>query len=290
MWRERDTKHFFCEPKNSTNDAVNSEIVQSYRRMQNKRRLQTGLIIISSLLITIVGYQVFYKVLYKKRDAFIALGPSPYNIHKLTSEEEKYLDIPFLKKFIKTKVMGKVIQNDFVKEQYGVPLRFDAINDSSREQFKIWSEDEDVVIYGFKLRPHSSAHRQIGPTWHNFLGLFDWRISARSINMMQIMNNIMSGLGVAMDKITIPERQYGQFKNESPINDDDELDKDGNYQTRRRHICFVGEFALDDNSMVTYRGKYHVTARFDEIFLMRNEGGEHVKYLIYNETADPKRR
>lgn len=288
MWRKRDTKHFFCEPKEAVDDSVNSEILQSYRRMQSKRRLQTGLIIISSLLITILGYQVCYKVLYQKRDAFIAVGPSPYKIHKLTPEEAKYLDIPFLKKFIKTKVMEKVIRNEFVKEQYGVPLKFDAIHDSSREQFKIWSEDEDIVIYGLKLKPHSPTNRQALSTWHNFFGLFDWRICARSINLPQILDSIMRGVGIGMDRITIPEKEYGQFKHESPINDDDEFDKDGNYLTRRRHICFVGELALDDNSSITYKGKYHVTARFDEVFLMRNENGKHVKYVIYNKRDDPK--
>ncbi|SMN20504.1 similar to Saccharomyces cerevisiae YOL053W AIM39 Putative protein of unknown function [Maudiozyma saulgeensis] len=288
LWKKKqDTKHFFCKPEEDVNDNMNNEIMQSYRRMQNTKRLQTGIIIVSSLVIIIIGYQVCYKVIYLKRDAFIALYPSPYKIHRLSESEKQYLDIPYMKMIIKKRAIEKVVRNEFIREEYGVPLKLDIYDDSDdkRDQFKVWSEDEDLVIYGIKFRPQrTSGNKQLNDKWYGFLGLFQWKFSVRSVNLIQILEDFSTALGIRLDKITIPERRYGSFKNEYPIHDNDYDDfENGTSHDRRRHICFIGEFRLNDNSTVVYKGKYHVDTKFDEIYLMREEDGKKVKYLIYDE-------
>lgn len=288
LWKYSDSKHFFSKPNengnNSNNNEMNSEILKTYRRMQNRKKLQTGLIILNSLLITIIGYQVIYKVIYLKQNAFIVIGPSPYKVHKLSDGEEKHIDIPNLKKVVKSKVIEKIIRNDFIKEEYGVPLKLDMITDDSKEEFKIWVEDEIPVIYGFKLKPYNK--RNSSKNWHNFIYLFHWRFSARSINIIQIMDNFRASLGLDYERITIPEAQYDAFKNENPIHDYDDDNDDNNDMNRDRvrHFCFIGEFAIDDRSNIVYKGKkYHVESKIDEIYLMRKESNKFIKYLLYNE-------
>ncbi|CAB4252949.1 similar to Saccharomyces cerevisiae YOL053W AIM39 Putative protein of unknown function [Maudiozyma barnettii] len=286
LWKKKtDAKHFFSRPEEDLNANINKEIMESYRRMQNKKRLQTGMIIISSLIITIIGYQVCFKVMYLKRDAFIALWPSPYKIHPLTETEKQYLDIPYMKMIVKKRTIEKVVRNEFIREEYGVPLKVDMHDDNKQDQFKVWSEDEDLVIYGIKFRPNrANRSKRSNDNWHGFLGLFQWRFSVRSVNLIQILEDFSSAIGIRLDKITIPERRYGSFKNEYPIHDNDYDDfENGTSHDRRRHICFIGKFALNDNSTIIYKGKYHVETRFDEIYLMREEDGKFVKYLIYKE-------
>lgn len=279
MNKTNDTKHFFTQP----DPLRNSDIIESYRRMQRMKRFQTALIIVSSLLITLIGYQVGYKVIYLKKESFLAISPSLSRIHKLNKSELKYLDIHYMRMIIRKRVIEKIVSNDFIKEQYGIPFKMDTIRDEKDdEEFKIWSEDENLIIYGFKFKPYDKKNEE---NWHNIFGLFQWRFSIRSVNINQIIEDFLIGIGIRYDKITIPEKQYGSFKNEYPIHDDDEgFD---NYD-RRRHICFIGEITIDDKSKIIYRGKYHVDTKFDEIYLMRKENDKKVKYLLYNDENSNK--
>ncbi|KAG0655099.1 Altered inheritance of mitochondria protein 39, mitochondrial [Maudiozyma exigua] len=280
MNKNNDTKHFFTQP----DPTINNDLIESYRRMQRRKRLQTSLIIVSSLLITIIGYQICYKVVYLKRESFIAIGPSLSRIHKLNKSELKYLDIPYMRMIIRKRVIEKIISNDFIREQYGVPFKIDTIQDEKAdEEFKIWSEDENLVIYGFKFKP--CEKKKNGNNWHNCFGLFQWRFSVRSVNIHQIIEDLLTGIGIRYDKITIPEKQYGSFKNEYPIHDDDE--EFDNYD-RRRHICFIGNITLDDKSKIIYKGKYHVDTKFDEIYLLRKENDKKVKYLLHKDGKSNK--
>ena len=279
MNQDNDTKHFFTPP----DPMRNNDIIESYRGMQRMKRFQTALIIISSLLITLIGYQIGYKVIYLEKESFIAISPSISRIHKLNKNELKYLDIPYMRKIIRKRVMEKIVSNDFIKEQFGIPFKIDIIQDEKDdEEFKIWSEDENLIIYGFKFKPYDKKNSD---NWHKIFKLFQWRFSIRSVNINQIIEDFLIGIGIRYDKITIPEKQYGSFKNEYPIHDDDE--EFDNYD-RRRHICFIGEITIDDKSKIIYRGKYHVDTKFDEIYLMRKENDKNVKYLLYNDENSSK--
>lgn len=272
--KDKDATHFFTKP-NKRAEQEPQELGNIIQKMRTKRRINAFLGISGLLLSILIGYKIGYKVIYLQEESYIPLAPC-FRVHKLTDSEKKKIRIQQLESFIYERVIEELSGHDFIKEHYGVPIRIDNSNEKNRN-VKVWGEDEDPVIMGLLFAPdlkktHSGKHN-----WYRLPKLFEFRLCHKSINIRDTIETFMENIGFKYDKIISPTVSYDTFKYEYPIHGDEENDR------HSMHICFMGEFKLDDNSTVVYKGKYHVDVKFDEINLLRKEGDQLVKYVLLKE-------
>lgn len=281
-----DTTHFFSSPNKTANepiktpltdsDSTSMDIGSAIRQYQNRKRRVAIYFISATLLSLLIGYKVIYKVIYREKESYIPFWPCN-KYHKLTAKEQEKLNVNNVKSVVNTKLMGKLTRHDFIKEQYGVPLRISTKTDSEEEKFDVWCEDQDLVVFGILLEPNDSVKVDSqNKRWHMVPGLFKWKFSHQSINIKERIQDILDVIGIKYDKMITPEVIYDTFKYEVPIHA-------GNENNHAMHICFYGELNLDKDSKVTYKGKYHVDAKFEEIELLRTEDGKLVKYILYKD-------
>ncbi|CAL9731097.1 hypothetical protein MOUN0_L01024 [Monosporozyma unispora] len=279
-----DTTHFFSSPNKTLKEPITShrtnsksasmDIGSAIRQYQNRKRWFAIWFTITTFLSLLIGYKIIYKVIYMRKESYIPFCPcSKY--HKLTPKEQEKLNITNLKKFVATKLMGKLTSHNFIKEHYGVPLRISSNNEI--ENFDVWCEDEDLVVFGILFKANDGVRIDSqGKRWHPIPGLFKWKFSHQSVNIKERIQDTLDAIGIKYDKMITPEVTYGTFKYEVPIHGDDE-------HNHAMHICFYGELNLDRDSKVTFKGKYHVDVKFEEIDLLRNEEDKLVKYILYKE-------
>lgn len=313
-----DSTHFFTDPnKQETSSVINKlfspnlnkvnkisdsnigEVIKQYR--SRKRRFAIWFTL-TTLLSLLAGYKIIYKVIYLRKDSYIPLFPCN-KIHKLSPKEEQKLNINNVKDLVYIKLMSKLTCHDFIKDHYGVPLRMKSLTngntiDSSSnnnidkfQKFDIWCEDEDLVIFGILFKPNDGVKIDSNDKkWHLVPGLFKWKFSHQSVNIMERIQDILDFIGLKYHKIITPEVTYDTFKYEVPIrfdnngdvNIDDHINNNNN--NHAMHICFSGELNIDDKSLLQFQGKYHVDVKFEEVSLTRREeDGNLIKYILYKD-------
>lgn len=315
-----DSTHFFTNPNreepsskinkfsflpnaNNTDNVSEMNIGEAIKQYQDRKRRFTIWFTLTTLLSLLIGYKIIYKVVYLKRDSYIPLFPCN-KIHRLTPKEEQKLNINNVKDLVYTKLMGKLTSHDFIKDHYGIPLRImsspndrasNNYNDKENnninnkfQKFDIWCEDEDLIIFGILFKPNDNIRIDYNnKKWHLVPGLFKWKFSHQSVNIMERIQDILDFIGLKYDKMITPEVTYDTFKYEVPIhfnnNEDLNIYDSLNNDHHAMHICFNGELNIDDKSSVRFEGKYHVDVKFEEISLTRREDdGNLVKYILYN--------
>lgn len=281
-----DTTHFFSSPNKTTNKHIKTpsgdsetngvDIGLAIRQYQNRKRRVAIWFISTTLLSLLIGYKVVYKVIYRGQESYIPFWPCN-KYHKLTAKEQDKLNINNVKSVVTTKLMGKLTSHDFIKEQYGVPLRISSKTNGEVEKFEVWCEDQDLVVFGILLEPNDGVKIDSrNKRWHMVPGLFKWKFSHQSMDFKERIQDILDVIGIKYDKMIRPEVIYDTFKYEVPIHGDNE-------NNHAMHICFYGELNLDKESKVTFKGKYHVDTKFEEIELLRNEDGKLVNYILYKD-------
>lgn len=296
--------NFFSSTTKYNDNIPGTSIGEAIKQHQNRKRRFVIWFTLSTLLSLFIGYKIIYKVVYLKRDSYIPLFPCN-KFHKLTPKEEQKLNINNVKDFIYTKLMSKLTSHDFIKDHYGVPLRIPSTphnqvinndndknnnsnNNNKFQKFNIWCEDEDLVVFGILFKPNDDIRIDCNnKKWHLVPGLFKWKFSHQSVNIMERIQDVLDFIGLKYDKMITPEVTYDTFKYEVPIHFNDNGDiniyDSINNNHHAMHICFNGELSIDDKSVVRFEGKYHVDVKFEEISLTRRENdGNLVKYILYN--------
>lgn len=175
----------------------------------------------------------------------------------------------------KIRVLEQLSQHDMIKEEYGVPLHDADTNETPEVQdFSIWCEDQDPCVTGIVIEPNDE--RPTSHQWYRVPFLFKWRLTHRPLSISRTVDGVLNGIGLSSSdlfQIVAPETVYGSFKYEYPIQDDD----------HSMHIWFLGEMKLDNDSLVVYKGKYHVDVKLEQIDLLRKENGKLVRYILYKE-------
>ncbi|CCK71385.1 Aim39p KNAG_0G03270 [Huiozyma naganishii CBS 8797] len=285
-----DSCHFFSNPGNGP---PTEDLTKAIHGFRTQRRRAMVWAVSLSLFGALFGYQIGYKVMYLGGESYIPLFPC-LRIHELSEYERSRLNLDQLANLVEQRVVERLSSHEFIQEQYGVPLR---IRPSLREQkvvpdrLHVWCEDEDPVIYGISFRRGPTADERSSSNapgitlhWHRVPFLFEWRFSHKSIDIRSAAVNCLESLGIKYDRLLQPEAVYGgTFRYEHPLGDPPSpLDR----PSHSMHVCFYGEFKLDNRSLVTYKGKWHVDVKFDEICLLRNESDERVRYVLYRGGRD----
>lgn len=274
-----DGKHFFTppkgNPKNSSEEDGNVNIIgQVIAQQRSKRRRQLISAILVGVIGTILGYSVGYKVLYLREQSFIPLFPAS-TIRKLSERDRRAIDIKRVEDLSRIRVLEQLSQHEMIKEQYGVPLHDADTNETPKVQdFSIWGEDQDPCVTGLVIEPDDG--RPSTHSWYRIPFLVKWRLTHRPISISRAINNLLQGIGLSttdLFQVIAPEKVYGSFKYEYPLPGDD----------HSMHIWFLGEMKLNNESLVVYKGKFHVDVKLQEIDLLRKENDELVRYILYKD-------
>ena len=288
-----DGKHFFTTPhqQQQTKSGETEEgnrpnieedlksIGQAITHQRNKRRKQIWSAIFGGIFGVIIGYSVIYKVVYLKEQSFLPLFPSS-KIRKLSARDLKRVDVNQVQKLSKLRVLEILSGHEMIKEQYGVPLLDKDGNSPTLNEFSMWCEDQDPCVTGIVMEPDDQ--RDSSHTWYRIPFVCKWRITHRPISIRRTIDDLLNRIGLEtadLFEIISPERVYGSFKYEYPLQGD----------SHALHLWFHGEIELDDDSLIVYNGKFHVDVKLQEIDLFRREkNGQLVQYVLYKNDASDK--
>ncbi|QLL34718.1 hypothetical protein HG536_0H00930 [Torulaspora globosa] len=275
----RNAKYIFSTPIEQVEDSRDGNeesnvLAQAILHQRRKRRKQMARFVLFGLVGSVLGYSVGYKVLYLREQSFIPLFPAS-RIRKLSDRDRTRIDVDGVKKLSQTRVLQQLSQHEMIKEQYGVPLHDTETNEIPQlQEFSIWCEDQDFSVTGILIEPNdgrSSSHQ-----WYRIPFLVKWRLTHRPLSIHKFVDELMESIGRSSSdlyQIIAPERVYGSFKYEFPLRGDNQA----------KHIWFLGEMRLSNDSLVVYKGKYHVDVKLEEIDLLRKEEGKLVRYILYRE-------
>ncbi|CCE64564.1 hypothetical protein TPHA_0I00580 [Tetrapisispora phaffii CBS 4417] len=288
--KETDTKHFFTKPRlfetfrftRKNQGPVNESIANnesetigqaiSQHRKKNRQVIST---IILGIFVTIIGYSIGYKVFYRGDDIFIPLYPAP-RIRKPSQTDLKKIDVDYIKRLSKIRVIEALSRHNMVKEEYGVPLHGeDNINPPKISDFDLWCEDRDPCLTGIILRRYS-PNKSSTHSWYHIPFIFQWRVTHRPIYISRGIGEMLQDLRIGYSKFyeyVSPDNMYGSLKYEYPIQGDDHA----------LSIWFLGELRLCNDTLIVYKGKYHVDVRLQRIDLLRKEKGKLVRYILFEE-------
>lgn len=283
---ESDTKHFFTKPQlldgntsrnqqhhQQESDTDSHLIGQAIAQHRKRRRRQTWGAIFTGTFGTLFGYYIGYKVLYLDEESFIPIYPSS-RMRKPSRADLRKIDVQHVKKVSKLRVLEKLSEHNMIKEEYGVPLHdSDDINPPKVKEFSIWCEDQDPCVTGLVIR-RDQPDKPTTHTWYRIPYIFQWRTTHRPIYISRSIGNFFRNIGFDYSniyEIITPEKVYGSFKYEYPIPGDD----------HSLHIWFLGEMQLSKDTLIVYKGKYHVDVKLEQIDLLRKENGKLVRYVLY---------
>ncbi|EDO15937.1 hypothetical protein Kpol_480p24 [Vanderwaltozyma polyspora DSM 70294] len=291
-----DSKHFFTKPNgkmnsneqidqmhnngsnnpnNNKNGSTDSLIGQAILQQRRERRKQVWYALGISIFAVLIGYSIGYKVIYLNEDSFIPLYPSS-GIRKPSQNDLRKIDVPHIKLISHLRVLEVLSHHDMIKEQYGVPLHdSNGVNPPQIKEFNIWCEDQDPCVTGLIIRK-DDPNRPTTHTWHRIPYLLQWRVTHRPICISRSISNFLEDIGLSYStiyEIISPEKIYGSFKYEYPIPGDD----------HSMHIWFLGELQLNNDTLIIYKGKYHVDVKLQQVDLLRNEDGKLVRYVLFKE-------
>lgn len=275
----KDGKHFFTPPSLSdrNSDNVNDEVTSigqaiASQRRRNRRRLIA--VIFFGFMGTVLGYTIGYRALYLKEQSFIPLYPSS-RVRKLSERDKRRIDAKQVENIARVRVLERLSQHVMIKEDYGVPLLENKTHETPKvKDFEMWCEDQDPCVTGIVIEPNdgrASIHE-----WYRIPFLIRWRITHRPISLSQNLNDFLNRVGLSSTdvfQIIAPENVYGSFKYEFPIQGDN----------HSLHIWFLGEMELDEDSLIVFKGKYHVDAKLQQIDLLRKEKNKLVRYILYKD-------
>lgn len=271
-----DGKYFFSRPDDTKKGEYQGSNVlgQAILQQRRRRRRQLLSIIFVGVIGSILGYSIGYKALYLREQSFIPLFPAS-RIRKLSARDRRRIDAGKVQLLSQIRVLEQLSQHEMIKEDYGVPLRDASTNETPEVQdFSIRCEDQDPCVTGIVVEPNDG--RPSSHQWYRIPFLFKWRLTHRPLSISRTINSILEGIGLSTSdlfQVVAPEKVYGSFKYEYPIQDDD----------HSMHIWFLGEMKLDNDSLVVYKGKYHVDVKLEQIDLLRKENGKLVRYILYKE-------
>lgn len=275
----KNAKYIFSSPiepmEHSKDGKEESNVLgQAILQQRRKRRKQVLKFVVFGLVGSVLGYSVGYKVLYLREQSFIPLFPAS-RIRKLSDRDRTRIDVDGVKKLAQTRVLQELSQHEMIKEQYGVPLHDTETNEIPQiQEFSIWCEDQDFSVTGIVIEPNDG--RPSSHQWYRIPFLVKWRFTHRPLSIHKFVDEMMESIGRSSSdlyQIIAPERVYGSFKYEFPLRGDNNA----------KHIWFLGEMKLGSDSLVVYKGKYHVDVKLEEIDLLRKEEGKLVRYILYRE-------
>ncbi|CCH59110.1 hypothetical protein TBLA_0B02680 [Henningerozyma blattae CBS 6284] len=228
----------------------------------------------------ILGYFVLYKVLYLREESFLPLYPASKK-RKLSDADLRKLDLSEIEELSKIKVLGILSSHPMIKEQYGVPLYDENKNPLEVKNFHIWCEDQDPCVTGILFQPDPPSKfdenyfESRNHSWYRIPYVLKWRLTHRPVyishDLLDIFQRI-SNKSNDMFELISPEKVYGSFKYEYSLPGDD----------HSLHIKFSGEVQLGKDSLIVYKGKYHFDSQMVQVFLLRRENNELVKYMLYD--------
>ena len=158
----------------------------------------------------------------------------------------KKVDINQVQKLSKLRVLEILSGHDMIKEQYGVPLLDKDGNSPTLNEFSMWCEDQDPCVTGIVMEPDDK--RDSSHTWYRIPFVCKWRITHRPISIRGTIDDLLNRIGLEtadLFEIISPERVYGSFKYEDPLQGD----------SHALHLWFHGEIELDDDYLIVYNGK-----------------------------------
>ncbi|CCD24861.1 Aim39p NDAI_0E00450 [Naumovozyma dairenensis CBS 421] len=273
--------------------AINS-IQEAIRQQRNKRRKQMASIIFMILSSLLIGYGLGYKVLYLRQEIFWPICPTS-KYHKLSKNELKKINLLQIEKLARIRTLEQLSKHEMIKDQYGIPLKLENEDNTEGvgEPFKIWCEDQDLCLFGVKIKPdgnnnnNKQKQRDEDHKWYRLPFLFKWRFTYKSISLLITFQNILNSIGInknGLYEIIEPEKVYGSFKYEHPLGRGSSSVNDNKSDCGHpMHLWFLGEIKLDKDSLVIYKGKYHVDVKMQEITLLRKENGKLIEYILYND-------
>lgn len=277
--QNKDGKHFFTPP-NSANvkaDAFSDEVTsigQAIASQRRKKRRQLISLILFGTIGGILGYSVCYKAIYLREQSFIPLFPSS-RIRKLSNKDKRRIAIKQVEDVARLRVLEQLSQHPMIKDEYSVPLLDSNTQETPKvHNFEMWCEDQDPCVTGIVVEPNDS--RASSHEWYKVPFLFKWRITHRPISISRTVTDFLNGIGLSSTdifQIIAPENVYGSFKYEFPIQGDD----------HSMHIWFLGEMDLGNESLVVFKGKFHVDAKLQQIDLLRKENNKLIRYILYKD-------
>ncbi|AAS54276.1 AGL215Wp [Eremothecium gossypii ATCC 10895] len=257
-------------------EAVSEAIGASIRQQRARKRRGILLALVVAVFGTVFGYSIGYRVFYKHSESFLPLWPAKRS-RPLSEKDAANLRVAEVKRMAEFRVFERLSMHKMIKEQFGVPLHTQDGKKPETNVFVLWCEDQDPCITGLLFRPSGSHAPDHGHTWHDFLGLVQWRVTHRPVSIRNAAERVLNFIGLGTSdlfQMVDPSKVYGDFKYEFPLpkrNDNDHA----------MHICFLGEMPLGPDSLVVYRGKYHVGVRLDQVDLFRREDGKLIRYVLY---------
>lgn len=277
---KKDSTHIFSNPTNDNkiNDSDIKTIGEAIAQQRRRRTRMVTMTVLSALVATILGYSIGYKVWYCKSQSFIPLYPCS-RVRKLSTRDLKRIDVKMVENLSEVRVLEKLSQHEMIKDQYGVPLRDQDGRPPRTHEFSIWCEDQDPCVTGIVFEPDDK--RDSSHTWYRIPFLFKWRLTHRPISISGFINDTLNSINLSTSdlfEVISPEKVYGSFKYEYPLQGDN----------HSLHICFLGEMKLDKETMIIYKGKYHVDVKLERIDLLRTENGELIRYILYKDDNEKK--
>lgn len=269
----QDGTHFFTNPKDDKDDNNRTTAIgEAIARQRTYKRIKFAYNLFWLSIAGVLGYSIGYKVIYRKEQTFLPLLPAS-RVRKLNERDSKRFDVERIKVLSRIRVLEQLSRHEMIKEQYGVPLLDVNTHETPNvNEFNMWYEDSDPCVTGLVIEPDDTR-----PTRHNWYRLpyiCKWRLTHRPINVHKTINDIWNRLGLTLSdvfEIITPEKVYGSFKYEYPLADDDHYTK----------IWFLGEMKLGNDSLVIYKGNFHIDVKLEQIHLLRRENGELVRYILY---------
>ncbi|KAL3229983.1 Altered inheritance of mitochondria protein 39, mitochondrial [Nakaseomyces bracarensis] len=276
---KKDSTHIFSEPgKGEIHESEIKTIGEAIAQQRRKRTRLITITVLGTLVATILGYSIGYRVWYCNSQSFIPLYPCS-RVRKLSTRDLKRIDVKMVENLSEVRVLEKLSQHEMIKDQYGVPLRDQNGKPPHTHDFSIWCEDQDPCVTGIVFEPddkRDSTHH-----WYRIPYLFKWRFTHRPISISGFINDTLNWINLSTSdlyEVISPEKVYGSFKYEYPLQGDN----------HSLHICFLGEMKLDKETMIIYKGKYHVDVKLERIDLLRTENGELIRYILYKDDNEKR--
>ncbi|AQZ10388.1 AIM39 (YOL053W) [Zygosaccharomyces parabailii] len=263
--------HFFTDPQDGKQDKGNSveAIGEEIARQRRQKRTQFAFRLFVVSIASVLGYSIGYKVIYKGEQTFLPLLPAS-RIRKLSAEDSRRIKVEEVKLLSRVRVLEKLSQHEMIKEQYGVPLL--NVEAPNVDEFTMWCEDMDPCVIGLVIEPDDG--RRSTHVWYRIPHILKWRLTYRPINLSKTINELAQSVGLSVNdvfQIISPEKVYGSFKYEYPVAGDD----------HPMHLWFLGEMKLGKDSLIIYKGRYHVDVKLEQIHLLRRENGKLIRYILY---------